>query len=156
MSICVSIGGATPVGGQGVLGAVRGVAKSEDGSVPIPFALVRLLPADSPSAAGRRPVLSPAIDVRAGGTIEHELRGSMIAIPLPTVVVYGDGACLGRERAASDPYLSSLWDEVREGIEIRRAFVDRPPRFGGAASAFVERSGWTARPASCDGWNSST
>ena len=173
----------------------------------------------------------------------------MIAIPLPTVVVYGDGACLSRERAASDAHLSSLWDEVREGVELRRAFdlryrykrelaqssetlvpnrqtmrrqradtvasepdsvvvreacpraaraegfgkgnsltlpdergcsttrssgriassppfstplarraygFDRPPRFGEAVSAFAERSGWTARPASCDVWNSST
>jgi hypothetical protein len=151
MSIFVSIAGAVPVSGQGTSGAVRGVAKSEDGSSPIPFALVRLLPADSQSAAARqgitnaqgrfqfdsvpvgayrlrllrigyRPVLSPVIDVRAGETIEHELRASMTALPLPTVVVYGDGACLSRERAASDAYLSSLWDEVREGIEIRRAF----------------------------------
>jgi hypothetical protein len=72
--------------------------------------------------------LSPVIDVRPGATSEQELRASMIGIPLPAVIVYGDGTCLTGERVAADPYLATLWDEVRKGVEIRRAF-DRRYRY---------------------------
>ena len=142
------------VQGQPTSGVVRGVAKSEESGAPIPFALVRVVPVDSQSAGGRqsitnaqgqfqfqsvpagkyrlqllrigyRPVLSPVVEVRAGETSEIDLRGSMIGLPLPTVVVYGEGECLGGERAASDPYLAALWQDVREGVEVRRGFDQR-------------------------------
>jgi hypothetical protein len=74
---------------------------------------------------GYRPVLSPVIDVRTGETIDHELRASMIGIPLPTVMVYAEGTCLTGDRVATDPYLSALWAEVQNGVEIRRAFDKR-------------------------------
>ncbi|HEY9228020.1 MAG TPA: carboxypeptidase-like regulatory domain-containing protein [Gemmatimonadaceae bacterium] len=142
---------------QNAFGSVRGIARSEQGGNPIPFVLVRLLPSDSTNATGRqsitnaqgrfqfesvpagayrlqllrigyRPVLSPVIEVRSGETSEHELRASMIAIPLPPVIVYGEGTCLTGERVAADPYLLTLWEEVRQGVEIRRAF-DRRYRY---------------------------
>jgi len=142
---------ATPLVAQTKLGAVSGVVTLEGARDPIPFALVRLLPVDSQVASGRqgltnsqgrfhfasvpvgsyhlqllrigyRPVLSPVIEVRAGDTLEQDLHGSTLGIPLPAMIVYGEDACLGAERVASDPYLTALWDDVRKGVEIRRAF----------------------------------
>ena len=140
--------------GQGNTGAVNGVAKSTEDGAPISFALVRLLPVDSASGGGQqgitsaqgrfqfssvkpgayrlqllrigfRPVTSPTLEVRPGETTEHELRGSMVGLPLPTVMVYADGTCLSGERVAHDPYLSALWEDVRQGVEIRRSFDQR-------------------------------
>src|SRR5678816_2416657 len=42
--------------------------------------------------------------------------------------VYAENACLTGDRVAKDPYLSALWEEVRNGVEIRRAF-DRRYRY---------------------------
>lgn len=155
--VALTLGVAHPAAAQNTFGGVRGVARSDADSTPIPFVLVRLLPSDSQAPAARqgitntqgrfqfdsvpagayrlqllrigyRPVLSPPIQVRAGETSDHDLRASMIGIPLPTVMVYAEGTCLTGDRVASDPYLSALWEEVRSGVEIRRAF-DRRYRY---------------------------
>jgi carboxypeptidase family protein len=135
-------------------GAVSGTARSETDSTPIPFALVRLLPSDSTGAPARqgitnaqgrfqfasippgtyrvqllrigyRPVVSRPLDVRDGATTDIDLRASMVGLPLPAVMVYGDDACVTGDRVASDPYLSTVWEDVRKGVEIRRAFDER-------------------------------
>ena len=157
VAVALTLGLALRANGQGSVGAVRGVARSEADGTPIPFVLVRLLLSDSKDGARRqgitnaqgrfqfdsvpsgtyrlqllrigfRPALSSPIDVRVGETTEQEVRASMIGIPLPTVMVYAENACLTGDRVAKDPYLSALWEEVRNGVEIRRAF-DRRYRY---------------------------
>ena len=157
MAIALVLLAVASANAQDAVGTVRGVARTEENGAPIPFALVRLLPNGPANATGRqsitnaqgrfqfggvpagayrlqllrigyRPVLSPVIEVRAGEASDHEIRASMIALPLPAVIVYGEGTCLTGERVAADPYLSTLWDEVRKGVEIRRAF-DRRYRY---------------------------
>jgi hypothetical protein len=135
---------------QAPTGAVRGVAKLSEDSTSIPFALVRLVPIDTnrpprdgiTNAQGRfqfaavpvgayrlqlmrigyRPALTPVIEVQAGVTTDQDIRGSMIGLPLPAVVTYADGACLTADRLAANTYLSALWEDIRKGVEIRRAF----------------------------------
>jgi hypothetical protein len=142
---------------QDAVGTVRGIAKTEESGLPIPFVLVRLLSDRTanmtsrqsitdargqfhfgavPAGAyrlqllriGYRPVVSPPIEVHGGEVSDHEIRASMIALPLPAVVVYGEGTCLTGHQVAADPYLSILWDDVRKGVAIRRAF-DRRYRY---------------------------
>ena len=153
-SVSLALAPTLSVHAQAAAGAVRGVAKTQQDSTPIPFALVRLVLVDSENAGGRqsitneqgqfqftsvpvgryrlqllrigyRPVVSPVIEVSANETSAQELRGSMIGLPLPTVVVYGDGACLTGDRVANDPYLTTLWDDAQMGVQIRRAFDER-------------------------------
>jgi len=139
VAVALTLGLALRANGQGSVGAVRGVARSEADGTPIPFVLVRLLLSDSKDGARRqgitnaqgrfqfdsvpsgtyrlqllrigfRPALSSPIDVRVGETTEQEVRASMIGIPLPTVMVYAENACLTGDRVAKDPYLSALWE----------------------------------------------
>ena len=152
MSIAFAFGASALASAQ--TGGVTGVARGEESGAPIPFVLVRLLPTDSQSVGGRqeitnaegrfrftsvlagsyrlqllrigyRPVLSPILEVRAGATTEQEVRASMTGLPLPPVVVYGEGTCLTGDRANGDPYLATLWEDIRKGVEIRRAFDQR-------------------------------
>lgn len=154
--VALTLGVVHSATGQGTFGGVRGVARSDGDSTPIPFVLVRLFANDSKTPTGQsitntrgrfqfdsvpagtyrlqllrigyRPVLSASIQVRAGEMSDHDLRASMIGIPLPPVIVYAEGTCLDGGRLASDPYLTALWDEVRNGVAIRRAF-DRRYRY---------------------------
>jgi Carboxypeptidase regulatory-like domain len=157
VTVVLTLGAVRPANGQDTVGGVGGAATSDEDGTPIAFALVRLLPDDStgpasqqslPNAQGQfhfrsvppgayrlqllrigyRPVLSPVIDVRAGETSEQVLRASMVGFPLPTVMVYAEGTCLAGDQVARDPYLTALWKDVRNGVEIRRAF-DRGYRY---------------------------
>ena len=141
------------VAAQGGPGAVEGVAKTEEDSTPIQFALVRLVPVDPKSAVvqqgitsaqgrfrfssvlagdyklellriGYRPVVS-AIQVRSGETVQAGLRGSLRPFPLPTVIVYPEAACLNSAELSRNSYLSAIWEEIRDGVEIRRGFEQR-------------------------------
>lgn len=135
---------------QAPTGVVRGVAKLSEDSTSIPFALVRLIPVDTNSRSrevitnaqgrfqfaavpagayrlqllriGYRPAVAPVVEVRAGATTDQDLRGSMVGLPLPSVVIYADSACLTSDSVVNNPYLNALWDDIRRGIEIRRAF----------------------------------
>jgi hypothetical protein len=154
LTLSLALASASRLSGQASSGVVTGTAKIEESGAPIPFALVRLVPTDTQSIAGRqqitnaqgrfqfisvavgtyrlqllrigyRPVLSPIIDVRTGETIDQQLIGSMVGLPLPRVVVYAEGTCLTADRAAGDPYVATLWEDVRKGVEVRRAFDQR-------------------------------
>lgn len=136
---------------QSPVGAVEGAAASADDAAAIPFALVRLLPAQSPdapvrqgitNASGRfrfadvpageyrlqlarigfRPVLSPVVRVRAGETVRHDLSGPTQVMQLAAVTVRPDATCLTATQLADDARLAALWGEARKGVEIRRGF----------------------------------
>jgi hypothetical protein len=158
---------ATRAAAQGGAGTIEGVATSAEDGTPLPFALVRLLPAESPAGAapptplqqritsaegrfrlvdvpagdyrlqlariGYRPVLTPALRVRAGETLRHEIRGTTQVVQLAPVTVRSEGSCLRAAQLADEPRLAELWNEARKGLEIRRAF-ERQYRF-----AYVQR-----------------
>jgi hypothetical protein len=62
------------------------------------------------------------LTVRGGETAHVDISASMVGLPLPAMITYADGACLNRAQLSSDAHLSSLWEEVRRGVEIRQAF----------------------------------
>lgn len=149
-AIAAAQGGA---GSAGTAGSVEGVATSAEDGAPIPFALLRLLPtAPRPDTLrqgtgarggyrftgvpageyrlqllriGRQPVLSPVLQVRAGEPLRHDLRAATQAVQLATVRVRANATCLTTPQLAEEPRLAALWNEVRNGVEIRRAFEHR-------------------------------
>jgi hypothetical protein len=132
-------------------GAVEGVARADSGGAPVPFALVRLLGADSAavgqgitSADGRfrfgdvragtyrvqllrigfRPVLSDTVRVAAGATAQLPLRVVSQPLQLPTVTVRGEG-CVKADALAEHPQLLALWQQARDGASIREGLMAR-------------------------------
>ena len=131
--------------------AVEGVARAVDGGAPIPFALVRLLRADSQPAAqgittadgrcrfgdvaagsyrvlllriGYRPVLSDPVQVAAGATAQLPMSVASQPIALPAVTVTAE-PCVTREALAGHPQLVTLWQQARDGAAIREGLMAR-------------------------------
>jgi len=82
---------------------------------------------------GYRPVVSPALDapalaVGAGQTLTYEMRVAAQPVALAAVTVAGNAACLTGDRVAADPVLGTVWQQARDGVELRRAF-ERQYRF---------------------------
>jgi hypothetical protein len=150
------LGAPGTVAAQAAEGAIEGMARRDEGGVPIPFALVRLKPANQDSAAlqvitgdaghfrfsrvpvgeyhlellriGYRPAVSPPLHVRSGETLQRELRVASQPLQLPTVTVFAEGTCLGPTQITNNQRLAELWNETRKGVEIRRGF-ERQYRF---------------------------
>jgi hypothetical protein len=150
----LGVGIAPAIAAQGGTGTVEGTARTEQDSSAIQFALVRLVPINPQVGVGQqgitnargqfhflavpageyrlellrigyRPVRSPALQVRAGETLTYGLRGSMVALPLPTMMVYGRDACLQGAQLNADALLTNLWEEISNGVATRRAFDQR-------------------------------
>jgi Carboxypeptidase regulatory-like domain len=150
----LGVGIAPAIAAQGTTGTVEGTATTEEDNSPIQFALVRLVPINPQVGVGQqgitnasgqfhfvavpvgeyrlellrigyRPVRSPALQIRAGETLTHGFRGSMVGLPLPTVMVYPPGACLQDAQLNADARLRSLWEEISNGVATRRAFDQR-------------------------------
>lgn len=133
---------------------VEGVARAEDGGGPIPFALVRLIHADStatPSgtrpqgitnadgryrfvglAAGRfrvqllrigfQPVVSEAVQVAAGETVQLALRVASQPVTLPSFTVMAE-ACVTAKEVVGYPPLHTLWQQARDGASVRMGLM---------------------------------
>src|SRR5215510_860132 len=150
----LGVGIAPVLAGQGATGTLEGTATTEQDNSPIQFALVRLVPINPQIGVGQqgitnaggqfrflavpageyrlellrigyRPVRSPALRVQAGETLTYGLRGSMVGLPLPTVMVYAPGACLQGAQLNADALLMNLWEEISNGVATRRAFDQR-------------------------------
>lgn len=107
-----------PAGGQGV--APRGVVTDEQGRFRfegVPAGAYRLLV----EQIGYERTQSPVLQVRAGETVFHELRGAARTIQLEPLTVLG-GRCLTADQLAEDPDLAAIWNEAKKGVETRRAF----------------------------------
>ena len=137
-------------GAQETGGAVEGVARSAQDGAPLPFLLVRLLPAAEGGAArqvltdgagryrvagvpageyrlqveqiGYERTLSPAVKIENGATLQQEIRSAMVPIQLAGLTVRAGGMCLGAAQLAEDPELAALWNEAKKGADTRRAF----------------------------------
>lgn len=132
------------------VGTVEGIAHGSEGdTAPIPFALVQLVPVGTPGAPiqaitnssgrfyfgtvptgayrlqllriGFAPVASPVLQVRAGDELQQVLRGPAEALRLPTMVVR-PSRCLQSAELAEASDVSTLWNEARKGLDLRRAF----------------------------------
>jgi hypothetical protein len=71
---------------------------------------------------GYRPVLSAAVAVGDGATVQHELRAPTQAVQLAAVTVHPEGTCLTASRLSDDARLATLWNEARKGADIRWGF----------------------------------
>jgi hypothetical protein len=78
---------------------------------------------------GYRPVLSPEIALAAGATLAHDLRVTAQPLVLAAVTVRGGAAaCVTDDLLAGEPALAAVWEQARDGVELRRAF-ERQYRF---------------------------
>lgn len=129
---------------------VHGTARSATDEAPISYALVQLLPSGGgePVAevltdgsgrfalgglpageyrlrlrrVGFEEVVSPALRLRAGEPLEHDLRSGMVPLEIAGFTVRPEGTCYRAEQLDRNPELAALWTEAKKGVEIRRAF----------------------------------
>lgn len=151
------IGSAPIAMAQSSTGHIEGLARHAADATPIAFALVRLEPTEPradtlrqrvttaqghfrfsgvPSGdyrlrllrIGYKPIVSPVVHVRPGETLRHDLSGIDNVVQLATVHIQPGATCLTADQLMDARQLATLWAEVRNGVEIRRAF-ERQYRF---------------------------
>jgi hypothetical protein len=71
---------------------------------------------------GHHPVVSPPLQLVAGGTLVHQLRSRFEPIRLTGITVRRGSECLSGSELHQDEELSVLWNEAYKGVEARRAF----------------------------------
>jgi hypothetical protein len=149
LAVALCLGATTAVAAQQA--AVEGVARAAEDGAPIPFALVRLIRADSQPAAqgittadgrfrfgdvtagsyrvlllriGYRPALSDPVQVAAGATAQLPMSVASHPIALPAVTVTAE-PCITRDGLAAHPALLTLWQQARDGASIREGLMAR-------------------------------
>jgi hypothetical protein len=73
---------------------------------------------------GFRPVLSNAVQVAEGETVQVPIRAASEPLTLPAITV-ASGACVTIGELAAHPQLEALWQQARGGASIREGLMGR-------------------------------